>query len=56
MEFGDSLIYLYKKRNMKGGKQYYLALETVCLPLAPMAPHISSELWRGVRRGKREWV
>ena len=46
--------FLKERREMRGGREYHLALETLCLLLAPMAPHISSELWTGGRRGREE--
>jgi leucyl-tRNA synthetase len=40
-------------RSLRGSPAYHSALETLCLLLAPMAPHITSQLWEdleGVRR------
>ena len=34
-------------RHHRGSPVYQSALETLCLLLAPMAPHITSQLWQG---------
>ena len=34
-------------RSLAGSPAHHSALETLCLLLAPMAPHISSQLWEG---------
>ena len=41
-------------REGKGRREYHKALETLCTLLAPMAPHISSELWEGGYIGGKE--
>ena len=34
-------------RSLSGSPAYHSALETLCLLLAPMAPHVTAQLWEG---------
>lgn len=36
------------KNELLGTPVYHLSLETLCTLLAPMAPHITSELWEAL--------
>ena len=38
---------LRERGTLRGTAEYHTALEILCLLLAPMAPHISSQLWEG---------
>ena len=35
-------------KELRGSLEYHCALEAMCLLLAPMAPHITSQLWEGL--------
>ena len=38
---------LQDKKNMAGTAKYHMALSTLTVLLAPMAPHMASQLWSG---------
>lgn len=39
---------LRDNKDLRGSLEYHCALEAMCLLLAPMAPHITSQLWEGL--------
>ena len=48
--------HLKEFKKLSGSLEYHHSLEVLCTLLAPMAPHIASELWAGVSERSKPLV